>query len=169
MESVRYEEMLMLEKQLKRKISGVRRIVMRCNYGFPVVIENDCEIDGKPFPTLFWLVCPKLVKEVSRLEANGWIKKFESMIEQDQEFKRSYIQAHDVIRKLRNDVLEKETIRRIFSEMGTGGIRNLESVKCLHLHVADYLAGVMNPVGERILNMVGKPFCEDNRVICREL
>lgn len=161
--------MLILEKQLKRKISGVRRIVVRCDHNFPVVIENDCEVRGKPFPTLFWLVCPKLNKEISKLEAEGWIKKFESMIERDRDFEKSYIQAHDTVRELRDKTVEKDEIRKIFSSVGSGGISNFKSVKCLHLHVADYLAGVMNPVGKSVLSMIEKPFCEEDRVVCREL
>lgn len=168
MEGVRHEEMLILEKQLKRKISDVKRIVVRCCHGFPVVIENNCEVRGKPFPTLFWLVCPKLNREISKLEANGWIKKFESMIEQDEDFEKSYIQAHNIVKELRDRSL-KDDIRKIFSSVGSGGIRNFRSVKCLHLHVADYLAGVMNPVGKRVLSMIEKPFCEEDRVVCREL
>lgn len=168
MEGVRHEEMLILEKQLKRKISDVKRIVARCDYGFPVVIENACEVRGKPFPTLFWLVCPKLNKEISKLEASGWIKKFESMIEQDRDFEKSYIQAHNIVKELRDRSL-KDEIRKIFSNVGSGGIRNFKSVKCLHLHVADYLAGVMNPVGKSVLSMIKKPFCEEDRVVCREL
>lgn len=160
---------MILEKQLKRKISDVKRIVVRCDHNYPVVIENNCEVRGKPFPTLFWLVCPKLNKEISKLEANGWIKKFESMIEQDKDFEKSYILAHNIIKELRNKTAERNDVRKIFSGTGSGGIRNFRSVKCLHLHVADYLAGVMNPVGKSVLSMIQKPFCEEDRVICREL
>jgi hypothetical protein len=39
----------------------------------------------------------------------------------------------------------------------------------LHLHVADQLAGVRNPVGEKVLKMIDRPFCESDRILCREL
>lgn len=169
MESVRHEEVLILEKQLKRKPLGVKRIVLSCEHGFPVVIENTCEINGKPFPTLFWLVCPKLCKEISHLEALGWIDRFEALICEDPEFEKAYIEAHDQVRELRDMNIKDENLRKVLSRLGTGGIRNLKSVKCLHLHVADYLAGIKNPVGERAFKMIDQPFCRSDRIICREL
>lgn len=169
MESVLFEETLIIEKQIGRKPSGVRRVVLKCEHGFPVVIENECEIDGKPFPTLFWLVCPKLCKEISRLEALGWIDKFEKMIKEDPDFERAHINAHLQVRELRDKVVRNEGVRQILSRLGTGGIRDLRTVKCLHLHVADQLAGVRNPVGEKVLKMIDRPFCESDRILCREL
>ncbi|WP_346310177.1 DUF501 domain-containing protein [Pseudothermotoga sp.] len=143
--------------------------MLRCEHNFPVVIENKCEINGRPFPTLFWLVCPKLCREISRLEGLGWISKFERIIDEDPNFEGAYINAHMQVRRLRDKVVRDERVRRILSRLGTGGIRNLKTVKCLHLHVADRLAGVKNPVGEMVLRMIDRPFCEGERILCREL
>lgn len=160
---------MIIEKQLKRKPLGVRRVVLRCEHNFPVVIQNSCEIDGKPFPTLFWLVCPKLCKEISRLEAQGWIDRFERMINEDQEFAKAYVEAHMRVKKLRDELLTNENLREILSHVGSGGIQDLKTVKCLHLHVADYLAGIDNPVGSKVFEMIDEPFCQKDRVVCREL
>ena len=169
MEGVLFEDVLIIERQIGRKPLGVRRVVLRCEHNFPVVIENECEIDGKPFPTLFWLVCPKLCREISRLEQLGWISRFEKIINEDPDFERAYIDAHLQVQGLRDKVVRNEGVRQILSRLGTGGIRNLRTVKCLHLHVADRLAGVKNPVGEMVLQMIDRPFCEGDRILCREL
>jgi len=89
LEGVLFEDVLIIERQIGRKPLGVRRVVLRCEHNFPVVIENECEIDGKPFPTLFWLVCPKLCREISRLEQLGWISRFEKIINEDPDFERA--------------------------------------------------------------------------------
>lgn len=55
--------------------------------------------------------------------------------------------------------------REILEKVGTGGIRDFSKVKCLHLHLADYLADVGNPVGETVWNLIEKKFCDD--VFCK--
>lgn len=70
--------MEILAAQLGRKPSAVVAVARRCFCNKPQVIVNDPLPKGKdglltPFPTLFWLTCPYLVKSVDRLEAAGWI------------------------------------------------------------------------------------------------
>ncbi|MEJ5229577.1 MAG: DUF501 domain-containing protein [Pseudothermotoga sp.] len=143
------------------------RIVMRCEYGYPVLLESSPDIDGKPFPTLYWLSCPHLVKQISHLESQGWIRKFEELIARDNLFRERYLRAHSVIRELRAQLARDEGIRAKLNDVGSGGIRDLRRVKCLHLHVSDYLAGVDNPVGEAVLKKIGTITCERNRVLCK--
>lgn len=133
-----------------------------------MVIECFPEKDGKPFPTLYWLTCPHLRKEVSRLEEKGWIKRFEARVQEDVIFRERLIKAHEEIKQRRERLIRDESLRRILSEVGSGGIRDLTKIKCLHLHLADYLAGVDNPVGEEIWMMIGRKECDGGR-ICEEL
>ncbi len=132
-----------------------------------MLIESCPVIDGKPFPTLYWLTCPYLVKSVSRLEAAGWISKFEELISQDPVFEDRYLRAHKKIQQIRAELINDENIKEKLSEVGSGGIRDLRRVKCLHLHLSDYLAGIDNPVGEIVFKEIGTIECEANRVICR--
>ncbi len=158
---------MILKRQLGRLPRGVSRIVTRCEYGYPVLLESCPYVDGKPFPTLYWLVCPYLVKQISHLESQGWIRRFEELIAKDDLFRERYIKAHFVIRELRAKLVEDEVVRTKLNDVGTGGIRDLRRVKCLHLHVSDYLAGVDNPIGEAVLKQIDRITCERNRVLCK--
>ena len=152
-----------VERQLGRRVSNFRRVVFSCHFGYPVVIESHPIRDGKPFPTLYWLTCPHLRKEVSKLEEAGWIERFEKMMEKDRNFKERMFRAHEEIIKRRGDLIEDDEIRKVMMNLGTGGISDWRHVKCLHLHLADYLAGVENPIGEIVWNSIKSKFCRGNR------
>ena len=157
-----------VRKQIGRNDITFLRVIRRCSYGFPVVIECYPEKDGKPFPTLYWLTCPHLRQEVSRLEEKGWIKRFEKRIEDSTTMRERMEKAHEEIKNRRERLIRDENLKRLLSEVGSGGIRDFTKVKCLHLHLADYLAGVDNPIGEEIWMMLGMKECEGGR-ICEEL
>ncbi len=150
-----------VEKQLGRKIDNFRRVVRRCRWGLPVVIESLPEKNGKPFPTLYWLTCPHLRKKVSKLESEGWIKKFEEIIQKDEKFKERLVKAHINVKEKRERLAKDESIREALQSVGSGGIRDLTKVKCLHLHLADFLAGVDNPIGEMVWSMIYERECEN--------
>ena len=72
------EDLSMLESQLGRKPSGVLRVERYCPAGHPQVIRYyplslspEAEVLS-PFPTLFWLTCPSLIRQVSEFESYGW-------------------------------------------------------------------------------------------------
>ena len=155
-----------VEKQLGRKITNLKKVVKRCKYGYPVVIESFPLKEGKPFPTLYWLTCIFLKKEISRLESEGWIKKFEEKLKKDDKFLESMKKAHEEIRRRRIKNLPKEVEWDILLKTGTGGIKDPKVVKCLHLHAADFLAGVENPIGEAVIKMLKKTECDSDEIIC---
>ena len=41
--------------------------------GLPASIRVSSIVDGKPFPTLYWLIDAELSLNIDRLEAAGWI------------------------------------------------------------------------------------------------
>ena len=149
-----------VERQLGRKIDNFRRVVKRCKWGFPMVIESFPEKNGKPFPTLYWLTCPHLRKEVSKLESDGWIRKFQEMIQKDGTFRERLMKAHLQVMMEREKLVEDEEIKDVLREVGSGGIRDLTKVKCLHLHLADFLSGVDNPIGEMVWSMIYEKECD---------
>lgn len=167
MESICCEDLLAIKKQIGRSPKGISRVVRRCKHGYPALIESRPVIDGKPFPTLYWMTCPFLVKAVSRLEALGWISNLEELIAKDSVFRERYLKAHKEIQDKRAKLTNDENIRAILSKVGSGGIRDLRRVKCLHLHLSDFLAGIDNPVGEIVFKAIGNIECEQNKVICR--
>src|SRR5262249_24861347 len=64
-----------VEAQLDRTPRGVRRIVHLCPCGNPDVVETAPRLpDGTPFPTLFYLTCPKAASAIGTLEASGLMK-----------------------------------------------------------------------------------------------
>lgn len=90
------KDLKIIEKQLGRCVSNVLTIEKRCIYGYPQVIKSFPLKDGKPFPTLYWLTCPYLVEEVSKLEAQQKITEIEKIIQNDPELKRQLVRVHQV-------------------------------------------------------------------------
>src|SRR5215469_5153985 len=65
-------EAAVVARQLGRPPRGLRRVAHRCPCGLPDVVETAPRLaDGTPFPTLYYLTCPRAVAAVSRLEAGG--------------------------------------------------------------------------------------------------
>ncbi len=160
------DDLEIVKKQLGRNIENFHRVVRRCSFGFPVVIESLPEKDGVPFPTLYWLTCPHLRREVSRLESSGWISRFEKLVEEDERFRERLLKAHEIVKKRRDALAESSWVRKVLSSVGSGGLRNPLKVKCLHLHLADFLAGVGNPIGERVWSMIEKKECDNIPAEC---
>ncbi|ABX32542.1 protein of unknown function DUF501 [Petrotoga mobilis SJ95] len=167
------KDLKIIEKQLGRCVSNVLTIEKRCIYGYPQVIKSFPLKDGKPFPTLYWLTCPYLVEEVSKLEAQQKITEIEKIIQNDPELKRQLVRVHQVEIEKRMKLLgEKinslpENMIKKLKETGVGGIENFSSVKCLHLHYASYLVGENNPVGGIVDRYIAKKCCDDSR--CEKL
>ncbi|PIJ63272.1 DUF501 domain-containing protein [Mesotoga sp. H07.pep.5.3] len=172
MESNNIEEKI-ISLQLKKVVKNDFIVVRLCDWGFPQVIESSLISDGRPFPTLFWLTCPFLKEEVSRLESKGMISHFEKRIEHDKSFATAFFDAHRETTLLKEKILCEASVseesRRLILDRGIGGIRNLKKVKCLHLHLASYLGGIDNPVGREVWNLLEKKQCSSTKIICREL
>lgn len=163
MERISDKDLEIVRKQLKREVSNVLSVCHRCSFGFPTVILSYPIRDGVPFPTIHYLTCPYLTKEISRLEEKGLIEKFEDLIKFDEEFRKRYENSHNEVINKRVSILSKadEKWLKVLSTVGTGGIRDFSTVKCLHLHVADYLAGINNPVGESVYETLTQKECSD--------
>ncbi|MDK2885486.1 MAG: uncharacterized protein PWP54_44 [Thermosipho sp. (in: thermotogales)] len=157
-----------VNKQLRAKATNFHKVAYFCIFNFPVVIESLPVKNGKPFPTIHYLTCPFLIKEISRLEEKGYIKYFEEKIQKDENFRKKVFKAHEEVIKKRNKMFNEISEIKNFqiwkeqlNKVGTGGIRDWTKVKCLHLHFADYLAGIDNPIGREIFNMIKNLNCDD--------
>ena len=62
-----------IQQCLDREPRGLRAIVAWDEQGRPRVIQVALVVDGKPFPTVFWLIDPALCLAIDRLEAAGCI------------------------------------------------------------------------------------------------
>ena len=146
------DEIADIERLVGRPLQGRCAVVVRRRDGRPVVIENEPHLrDATPMPTLYWLIDPELNEAVSRLEGAGGVHRYEELVDP-----AALAQTHDDYRRRR----DAATVRRdaIQARGGVGGTR--VGVKCLHAHLANFLAGHDDPVGLLVAHEVDVPDCE---------
>src|SRR3954454_12494987 len=115
-------------------------VVVRATDGTPVVIRNaPFTIDGTPMPTRYWLVGTEWTRAVSGWEAGGGVREAEAIVDGE-----AIAEAHRVYAAERDATIPADH-RGPRPSGGVGGTRL--GVKCLHAHVAWYLAGGPDPVG----------------------
>lgn len=95
------------------------------------------------------------------------IAQFETEIQENPEFAEQIEQNHRDYAARRLALIPPEVQERmkeeypdrfqVLAESGVGGIRSPEGVKCLHTHVADFLARGENVIGARVLEILNKP------------
>jgi hypothetical protein len=136
------------EVELGRKLDGDFEIVVTDRNGRPVVIRNAPLMrDGRPMPTLYWLVGRRERKEVGKLEASGGVRAAEAAVD------RSRLEhAHRSYSAERDSMISSD-YEGPRPRGGVGGTRR--GVKCLHAHYAYYLAGGDDPVGEWVAERLG--------------
>ena len=125
---------------LGREPRGELVVVRRRSDGVPSVIENAPLLrDGTPMPTWFWLVDPELRTAVSRLESEGGVRAAEAAVDP-----LALAEAHQRYASGR-DARVPPGHAGPRPAGGVGGTR--AGVKCLHAHLAWWLAGGEDPVG----------------------
>jgi exopolyphosphatase/guanosine-5'-triphosphate,3'-diphosphate pyrophosphatase len=125
---------------LGRPPQGGFEVVVRNPDGSPVVIRNAPFLDdGTPMPTRFWLVDPQLCRRVGELESAGGVRRAEAEVDQAE-----LAAAHQRYAAERDAAVPTDHAGPRPSG-GVGGTRR--GVKCLHAHLAWYLAGGDDPVG----------------------
>lgn len=159
--------------QLGREIENEFTLVKKCAWGYPQCIKSSLITNDKPFPTLFWLTCPLLLREVSKLEEKGMVKTMESRLENDKDFMEAYLKAHKETQTAKEQFLASFQInewqRNAIIGRGIGGIKDLRRVKCLHLQLANFLGGINNPIGKLVWETIELQECLPNDTICDRL
>lgn len=146
-----------VETQLGRPLRGQWRVARRCHLGVPMVVENHPVLDdGSPFPTLFWLTCPLLIKRASKLEGAGRMRALNETLVTSADLRSRLEEALSRYRQRRD-------ARAVVPDAGAPPGGGPERVKCLHAHLAHELADPPNPVGALALAQAGWPDC---RVAC---
>lgn len=143
---------VILPKQMEKKSlpTNYYRCASRCKYGFTQVIESFPLKNGEPFPTSYYLVCPHLKYHLSILEESGVITSLDEMKNTKAYQQVDAYYAKERKERLKHSLFNYEKIEKRFSdalELGIGGIKDQKGIKCLHLHVATYLAKLNDPVG----------------------
>jgi hypothetical protein len=134
--------------QLGREPRALREVAHRCPCGHPDVIETSPRLpDGTPFPTLYYLTCPRAASEIGRLEASGLMREMTVRLSTDAELAGAYRRAHESYLARREQIGHVDEIDGI----SAGGMPN--RVKCLHVLVAHALAAGagVNPLGDEAL------------------
>ena len=93
MEPVSLEDQRIISSQIGREARGVIGIPRRCVYGYPQVVTVYPLINSTPFPTIYWLTCPYLHREIAVLEATGMIARLERAIATDHELRERLLRA----------------------------------------------------------------------------
>jgi hypothetical protein len=141
-----------IEAQLGRPPRSIHDIGHRCPCGNPDVVATEPRLeDGTPFPTTFYLTCPRAASMIGTLEASGLMKEMTERLQDDQELAAGYRSAHDAYLAYRDAIAEVPEI----SGVSAGGMPT--RVKCLHVLAGQALAqgrGV-NPLGDEVLELLG--------------
>jgi hypothetical protein len=153
-------------RQIGRQPRGMVGVSKRCLHGCPQVVVTQPLLDSgqELFPTVYWLSCPHLVKLVSGLESERLIDYFRGRISSDPQFRERMERRHRQYALDRLSLVDEEQQQRVredtpglyrrLVEPGIGGIEHPDGIKCLHLHLADYLSSGDNPVGEEVCQLL---------------
>jgi hypothetical protein len=138
--------------QLGRPPRGARAVAHRCPCGLPDVVETSPRLaDGTPFPTLYYLTCPRATGAVSVLESAGRMRTMSARLAEDAELAERYRAAHE------RYLAHREAIGHVDEIAGVSAGGMPTRVKCLHVHVAQALAEGPggNPFGDEALAEIG--------------
>jgi hypothetical protein len=150
-EPVTDAEREIIARQLGRPPRALVAVAHRCPCGQPDVVETSPRLeDGTPFPTLYYLTCPRATAAASRLESAGRMREWQDDLATDPELAAAYLAANEAYLATRNarDVLP--------TRMTAGGMP--DRVKCLHALAGHALAAGpgVNPIGDRAVAEMGE-------------
>jgi hypothetical protein len=144
-------ERSVIARQLGRPPRALVGVAHRCPCGQPDVVETAPRLeDGTPFPTLYYLTCPRATAAASRLESAGRMRQWQDQLGTDAELAAGYLAAHEAYLATRDD-------RDVLPTRATAGGMP-DRVKCLHALAGHALAAGpgVNPIGDRAVAEMGE-------------
>jgi hypothetical protein len=155
--------------------SLVMGIVTRCQYGYPKALLCNPLTGVHPFPTVFWLSCPHLLKVIGHIENWNGVASMEDFLKGKEAEWMRYRTAYALLRlsliPLSRRRFLREHRRRIFSSLqgsGVGGVKDVGGhifVKCIHLQAASFLGMGDHPASEWLKANITSWDCDGGR--CR--
>ena len=131
----------------------IHDVAHRCPCGLPDVVTTEPRLpDGTPFPTTFYLTCPRAASRIGTLEGSGLMREMEARLGEDAELAAAYARRTSATSRPRAALGDVPEIAGI----SAGGMP--DRVKCLHVLAAQSLAqgrGV-NPLGDEVLDPLGE-------------
>ena len=137
---------------LGRVPKGVMGIASRDRLFRPTVITNKPVVfEGEkwiPFPTLYWLIDPRLNKQIADIERTGGVRAIEALLESDEALMRQHLRDNRDYAGTRWALLSRDEqqiagaqgLVAVLQQSGIGGVANHRAVKCLHAQYAYHLA-----------------------------
>lgn len=150
------EDEAVIAAQLGRPPRGLLSVAHRCPCGLPDVVVTAPRLpDGSPFPTLYYLTCPRAAAAIGSLEASGIMREMTARLAADTGLAERYASAHE------DYVARRDALARSFNieplppgTQSAGGMP--ERVKCLHALAAHALAVPdVNPIGAEAVAAAG--------------
>ena len=101
--------------QLGREPRSIHEIGHRCPCGNPDVVTTQPRLDnGTPFPTTFYLTCPRAASRIGTLEASGLMREMTDRLAEDAELAAGYLTARH------GDALVEEAIAELSAQAVRG-------------------------------------------------
>ena len=134
-EPVSDDDLAAIEAQLGRPPRGAHSVAHRCPCGQPDVVRTLPRLpDGTPFPTMYYVTCPRLASAVGTLEAGGLMGEMTERLAADAVLAASYRLSHEGYLRRRSELGDVAEIE------GTSAGGMPTRVKCLHALVGHALA-----------------------------
>jgi uncharacterized protein len=158
-------DLVAVEAQLGRPSRATAAVGHRCPCGLPDVVVTEPRLpDGTPFPTTYYLTCPRAASQIGTLESSGLMREMEARLADDPALAASYAAAHATYladRTALGDVPE-------IAGVSAGGVPT--RVKCLHVLAAHALAAGpgVNPLGDEVLERLGEWWADGPCVVLGE-
>lgn len=146
------EDLRAVAAQLSRVARGVLGVAHRCPCGLPDVVRTASRLpDGSPFPTHYYLTCPRANSAVGTLESSGLMREMAERLVTDPELALRYEHAHVAYIADRDQGGEVPEIAGV----SAGGMPR--RVKCLHALLGHALAAGpgVNPLGDEVRDALG--------------
>jgi hypothetical protein len=144
-------DQLVVTEQLGRAPRASAGVAHRCPCGLPDVVMTAPRLgDGSPFPTLYYLTCPRAAAAVGTLEASGLMSEMTDRLSREPALAAAYLAAHAAYLADRARLGHVAEIEQV----SAGGMP--DRVKCLHALVAHALAAGagVNPLGDETLALL---------------
>lgn len=150
--SIADRDVEVVRAQLGRPPRSIHAVGHRCPCGNPDVVATEPRLDdGTPFPTTFYLTCPRAASMIGTLEASGLMREMTERLGEDDELAAAYSRAHEAYLAARAEIGEVPEIAGV----SAGGMP--DRVKCLHVLAGQALAQGpgTNPLGDEVLDRLG--------------
>jgi uncharacterized protein len=152
LEPMNLADQAVVRAQLQRPARGVAGVAYRCSCGKPAVVVTQPRLpDGTPFPTMYYLTCPRAVAACSVLESQGVMAEMNQRLSGDHDLAEQYRSAHD------RYLIDRERLESVPEITGVSAGGMPDRVKCLHALVAHSLAAGegVNPLGDEAVRALG--------------